>query len=122
MNYIVINENQELLPVSIISNSPSGRYFAANVNGYTVFKVIRKENNTVYGITVTKGVNYANEEGYPIHFNKVVWYEQFGFAKILFSDWNSLEDITARLYFDRDLHNRKKQLFHNDKNDNNANQ
>ncbi|MGN0593455.1 MAG: hypothetical protein ACI4JQ_09445 [Ruminococcus sp.] len=112
MNYFVMDKNEQEIPVRLISLSPTGSYFVAKTKGYTVFRVVKTDGENVYGTAVTSGVDYSDEDGYPTHFQKVAWFEEYGFVKILFCNWDTWEQESARLYMDRALYDRKKQELH----------
>ena len=112
MNYFITDKSGNIVPADMISLSPTGRYFVAKADSYVVFHVVRTDGENVYGTAVTRGVDYSDDTGYPVHFQSVAWYEAYGFVKIIFSRWDTFEKETARLYFDRDLYNRKKQELH----------
>lgn len=112
MNYYVKDENGNDILINMISLSPTGNYFVARTDGYTVFKVVKKDGENVYGIAVTSGVDYSDEDGFPVRFSCVEWLEEYGFGKIVFSNWDTFERESARFYLDRELYERKKQELH----------
>lgn len=112
MKYFVKGQNGRNILINMISLSPTGKYFVARTDGYTVFKITEKDDEDVYGTAVTSGVDYSDEDGFPVRFSGVEWFEEYGFVKIVFSNWDTFERESARFYLDRELYERKKQELH----------
>ncbi len=109
MHYFAKTKNGEAVPVDSVSVSPSGRYFvgryARSREEMWLFRTVHKTDDAVYGEEVTSHHNYLDTETAP---GNVVWYEEYGFAKLVFHFWGSMDSKSVRLFFDRELYERKK--------------
>ena len=118
MQYFVMLENQETLPVTVKSVSPSGAYFigfhAETPATFYVYRVLKTENQAIYGQKVVSCPNFSDFNDMPT-FNGIAWFEEYGFVKFIFTPWGEFESECYRRYFDRELYERKKKELHGQK-------
>ncbi len=113
MKYFAKSEGKKLLPVNTKSVSPTGKYFVGRYaelrETIFLFRTIHKKNNKVRGVEIMSYHNYLDTEAV---FQDVVWYEEYGFLKLIFHIWGSMDSKSVRLYFDRELFEKKKKELH----------
>jgi len=113
LKYYVKLGNKKYAQVHLESVSPTGQYF---IGWHTkcrssiyFYQTVRKKGGKVYGKIVTSREPFDDiNEG----FGKVVWFEEYGFVKIIFHVWCTMESESKRIYFDRDLYEQKKIELH----------
>lgn len=113
MQYFTKSDNNTDISVHLESLSPSGNYFlgwhAKSRSIIHLYRKLSQTNDAVYG----ESINYTSRgDDVRIGFSGVVWYEEYGFVKICFNSWGSFESESVRLYFDRELYERKKKELH----------
>ncbi|MBO5320437.1 MAG: hypothetical protein J6B01_11625 [Ruminococcus sp.] len=113
MQYFTKSDNNTNIPVHLESVSPSGNYFVGwHTKSRSIIHLYRKLSQTddaVYGETIDQS-DRSDDVG--TGFSSVVWYEEYGFVKFIFRDWDSFESESVRFYFDRDLYERKRKELH----------
>ncbi len=113
MNYFAKSENGNTVPVNLESVSHTGEYFVARYpesrERICLFRTIRKTYDEVYGTEIESYHDYSDTERC---FQKVVWYEEYGFVKLIFHIWCTFDSESVRLYFDRELYEKKKKELH----------
>ncbi len=109
MKYFAETENGNAVPVNLESVSPTGEHFIARYaeswERICLFRTIRKTDDEVHGTEIESYHDYSDTER---SFQKVVWYEEYGFVKLIFHTWCTFDSESVRLYFDRELYEKKK--------------
>lgn len=66
---------------------------------------LRESDDEVYGEKMSE-CNGSSDEG--TGFKGVVWHEEYGFVKVIFRCWCTIDTETVRLYFDRELYQKRR--------------
>lgn len=116
MQYFTNTDKGETIPVHMESVSPSGNYFVGwHTQSRSIIHLYRKLSKTddaVYG----ESMNYTSRgDDVGTSFSGVVWKEEYGFVKICFNSWDSMDGESVRFYLDRDLYERKRKELHGEK-------
>lgn len=113
MQYFTKSDNNTNIPVHLESVSPTGQYFvgwhSASRGTIYLYRKLRETDDAVYGEPI-KQCSGSDDVG--TGFKGVVWYEEYGFVKIIFRTWCSMDSESVRLYFDRELYEKKKKELH----------
>ncbi len=113
MKYFVKVGNKKYVPVHLESVSTTGQYFIGwhtkSRTSIYFYQTVRQKGGKVYGKIITSREPFDDvNEG----LGKIVWFEEYGFVKVVFHVWGSMESESKRIYFDRDLYERKKKELH----------
>ncbi|MGN0574912.1 MAG: hypothetical protein ACI4J2_02685 [Ruminococcus sp.] len=116
MKYFFESENKENVPVHIESVSPTGNYFVGwhteARSSLCLYRKLRETDDEVYGEKLSE-CSGSSDEG--TGFKGVVWYEEYGFVKVIFRCWCTMDTESVRLFFDRELYEKKKKELHGSK-------
>ena len=116
MNYIIKSDDNTNIPVHLESVSPTGKYFVGWHSGSRetiyLYRTLYITDDAVYGEPI-KQCSGSDDVG--TGFKAVAWYEEYGFVKIIFHIWCTMDDVSVRLYFDRELYGKKKKELHEGK-------
>ncbi|MCM1530485.1 MAG: hypothetical protein NC093_10890 [Alistipes sp.] len=116
MNYFTKSGENTNIPVHPESVSPSGKYFVGwhseSRGTIYLYRTLYKTDNAVYGKPI-KQCSGSDDVGTGL--KAVVWYEEYGFVKIIFRIWCTMDTESVRLYFDRELYERKKKELHEER-------
>ncbi|MCM1008902.1 MAG: hypothetical protein NC485_13480 [Ruminococcus flavefaciens] len=113
MNYFTKSDDNTNIPVHLESVSPTGKYFVGwhseSRETIYLYRTLYKTDDVVYGEPI-KQCSGSDDVGAGL--NGVVWYEEYGFVKIIFRIWCTMNSESVRLYFDRELYEKKKKELH----------
>ncbi len=113
MNYFIKSDN---IPVNLESVSPTGKYFvgwhSASRATMSLYRTLYQTEDAVYGEPI---MECSGSDDIGTGFKGVVWYEEYGFVKIIFRIWGTMDSESVRLYFDRELYERKRKELHEGK-------
>lgn len=113
MQYFTKTDHNTNIPVHLESVSQTGNYFigwhSASRGIIYLYRKLRETDDAVYGEPI-KQCSGSDDVG--TGFKGVVWYEEYGFVKIIFRIWCTMDSESVRLYFDRELYERKKKELH----------
>lgn len=109
MKYFTKSDDNTFIPVNLVSVSPKGSYFAGwhteTREMVYLYRRLWESGDEVYGEPI-KQCSGSDDVGTGL--KNVVWYEEYGFVKIIFRKWCTMDTETVRLYFDRELYERKR--------------
>lgn len=111
MKYYLKSGNKGVIPVHIESVSPTGKYFVGwhteSRSTIYLYKTLYEDSGNIYGEQI---MGCSGSSDVLTGFGKVIWYEEYGFVKVIFRVWCSFESESKRLYFDRELYEKMKKL------------
>lgn len=113
MQQFTKSDNNTNIPVHLESVFPTGQYFvgwhSASRETIYLYRKLCETDDEIYGEPI-KQCSSSNYVGTGL--KGVVWYEEYGFVKIIFRIWCSMDSKSVQLYFDRELYERKKKELH----------
>lgn len=109
MQYFTKSDDNTNIPVHLESVSPTGNYFigwnSASRENIYLYRKLRKTDDVIYCEPIKE---CSGSDDIGTGFKGVVWYEEYGFVKMIFRIWGTMDSESVRLYFDRELYERKK--------------
>lgn len=107
--------------VEVLSFSPSEEYFVCYcyplskdgkkfVRNKEYFSLLKKEDASFETI-ICKCCGEVWDKSHDfVFFSEIVWMEEYGFVKIVFKNADTWEDTVQRIYFDRELYEKRKEV------------
>ncbi|MDE6020995.1 MAG: hypothetical protein K2H01_08385 [Ruminococcus sp.] len=117
MQYFTKSDNNTNVSVHLESVSPTGKYFVGwhseSREIIYLYRTLYQTDDAVYGEPIKQ---CSGSDDVLTGFQSVAWYEEYGFVKIIFHIWCTMDSESVRLYFDRELYERKKKELHDREN------